>query len=455
MTLNSEPLTLYPHQEVAVSFLAATKGGGLFDDMGLGKTASAIRAARSLPADHGRIIVVVPTVVLRNWEREIHAWWPEARVQVVSRGATTVDRTARVVVVTQGLLLNDSLLSQLRALRWDVCVADEAHGYRNPKAKRTQRLLARRPGVASLAPVCARLWALTGTPMVNNPTDVWTLLASLAPERLRDEAGKSMSWHAWRARFCELAPTSYGDGWKIVGVKNTTELRQRLKGFGLRRLKGEVLDLPALRWGTVSVAASPEALAPLRALEAEVAPAVMQRVREARDPEAVLAALRDGDQFSRWRRACGMAKAPAAVELLDAELEADPQHCVVVFCHHREVASALATGLAKFGVALVTGDVSATQRQAAVDAFQAGAVRVAVCQLVAGGVGITLTRAADVVFAEQSWVPGENRQAADRCHRIGQTRSVLARTLVLADSIDEIVAEVVARKSAMISAAMP
>ena len=152
---------------------------------------------------------------------------------------------------------------------------------------------------------------------------------------------------------------------------------------------------------------------------------------------------------------CGEAKAKAAAALLIDELSTDPARKVVVFAHHASVLDTVLAALRadEIGAVEITGRIGPADRQRAVDAFQRDAsVRVACCNIVAGGVGITLTAAHDVVMIEQSYVPGENLQAADRCHRIGQRESVLVRVLVLSGSVDSHVAEALALKRAMLAA---
>jgi len=427
-------MQLFPHQVEATNWLALQKRAGLFDEQGLGKTAAAITAAARIG---GRCLVIAPTVVAHNWAREIGLWAPGDPVQVITSGRTQVDPAARWVVTTHGLLR--VLAPRLRAMRATVLVVDEAHAFKSPQAKRTQALYGARrtPGLVHGIP---HVWLLTGTPMPNNPVELWTHLAALVPERILapGTTARALTWTEFRDRFCVLARSAFTpDGVKVVGAKNAEELRARMKGFALRRRKREVLNLPPMRWGTMTITGG-RLPAALESLEAELAGKPVE-------------ALAESVHFSTWRRLCGLAKAEPAVELLAEELEADPGHRVVVFAHHAEVIDLLTRGLAKFGVVRITGGQTASDRQAAVLGFQSrGSVRVAVANIVAGGVGVTLTAAHDVVFVEQSWVPGENAQAADRCHRIGQQESVLVRVLALAGSIDEKIADTLATKSQMI-----
>jgi len=447
-------LKLLPHQVSGVDWLSARGNAGLFDQMGLGKTITAIAAADAVGAE--RLLVVCPALVLHNWAREIEKWSPHRKIQVVTTGADRIDARAGAVVVSHGLLIRDPILRQLEDRAWDVNVVDEAHAFRNPKSQRTKALygVPGREDVDSLISRCARTWTLTGTPAPNNPTEVWTMVAALAPERLQQN-GRLMRWHEFRARYCKLAPSSYGDGWKVVGIQNAVELRARLKGFALRRLKSDHLDLPPLRWGHVTLdGADVDLKKALREAGIDLDEIISNAFGEheqAADHEARMNALRESHHFAAYRRIVGLLKAPAAAELLGAELTHESTHKKVLFCHHLDVATELRSRLRKFGAVRITGAESPKQRQANVDAFQRDPrVRVAVCNIVAGGVGITLTAAHDVVLVEQSWIPGENLQAADRCHRIGQTRPVLARVLSLAKSSDEIIAEVLLRKTQMI-----
>lgn len=418
---------LYPHQREGVEWLARTRRGLLADDQGLGKTIQVIVAARQLGL--ARVLVVAPSAVACNWRAEFRKWWPGVTVRVLASSADTVDDAQGVVVVTHGRLFREPLLSAIRRERFDLVVVDEAHHFRTPDAKRTLALYSGREAVARLAPRC---WILTGTPLPNgDPAETWPMLAGIAPERIRDENGKLLTATAWRDRFGVLTPGAYGA--KVTALKNLPELNRRLAGFMLRRLKSKVLTLPPIRWATVALDADVDL--PERGDAVELADIVERE---------------DGEPFALWRHRCGLAKVPGAVELIANDLDGGME-CVVVFAHHRDVIAGLARGLEGFAPATLTGDDNAERKGAIVAEFQAGKRRVLIVQLGAGGVGITLTRASDVVFVESSPVPGDMAQCADRLHRIGQKSSVLARILAVAGSVDEVFAEILERKAAMVS----
>ena len=167
--------------------------------------------------------------------------------------------------------------------------------------------------------------------------------------------------------------------------------------------------------------------------------------------------LPPSDSMSTLRRITELAKAGDCVELLEAELADRAIEKVVVFATHRDTITALANGLDAFGVRVIHGGVSDTQRQKAIDEFQEDEnVRVFIGQTVAAGTAITLHAngaCQDVVFVSADWVPANNAQAVARVHRKGQTGNVVARFLHLENSTDEAVMRALARKTRMISEA--
>ena len=171
------------------------------------------------------------------------------------------------------------------------------------------------------------------------------------------------------------------------------------------------------------------------------------------DEAALLAKLARGEtlslleqvSLSTIRRLTGVLKADVSVEIIRHELEGYER--VVVFAYHREVIHLLEDGLGSDLAASITGDTPAAKRQALIDGFQTErGPRVLILQVTAAGVAITLTAARRVLFVESSWVPADFNQAVARCHRIGQRHPVLASIITMAGSIDERVADVVARK---------
>lgn len=432
---------LYEHQKEALPWLRQQTRCGLWDEQGLGKTITAIAAADGLAE---RVLVLAPSVVLWNWVAELKKWRGEGRLQVLAKGSDRVNLgTSGVAVTTHGLLLRPAFYYSLCRWKPQLLIVDEAHNFRSHRASRTRRLFGvpGRPEVEALVRHCTRVWCLTATPTPNNCSELHPFLKGLWPESWPD-------FDEFRERYCALAPTDYGpDGVKVVGNKreNLEELRGKLRSCFLRRLKKDCLTLPDRRFEQVVV--RPEKLPPRLA---EMNVRLVELWRQAADEGAALAKVADDTEFATWRRLSGLAKAEPAAALLHAELNDGPGK-VVVFVHHIEVGDVLARVLAPFGVVRIDGSKSPLQRtQAVVDFQQEGGPRVALCNIVAGGTGITLTAASEAVFVELSPTPGDNAQAADRIHRIGQQHKVRVRFVALAGSVDEVYSEVLRRKTAMI-----
>jgi SWI/SNF-related matrix-associated actin-dependent regulator 1 of chromatin subfamily A len=150
------------------------------------------------------------------------------------------------------------------------------------------------------------------------------------------------------------------------------------------------------------------------------------------------------------KRLAGEGKIDAAMEWIDTFLDSTSRK-LVVFAHHKAVVNALAD---KYGGMRVAGADSMKARQEVIDKFQSDDdARVIVLNMKAGGVGITLTAASDVLFVEQGWTPAEHDQATDRCHRIGQDASVVSSWYLLADgTIDDDIFELIEAKRIVVDA---
>jgi SNF2 family DNA or RNA helicase len=425
--------SLYSYQRDGADWLARTPRALLADDPGLGKTATVLTAAAKAQAH--RLLVICPTCVLWNWQREVDKWAPYRRVQVIDKGSTELDPEADTVVVTHGLLLSDALRERLIAAHWDAVVLDESHFFRTRTAKRARHFY------GEVAPKVERVWLLSATPMPNDASELWTMAVGL---------GKTArSFHSWRSHYCATAWSPYGDHVKVVGNRNADELRNEIAPWVLRRRKADVLrDLPPRRFETVALRCE-KMPHEIELLTDEIPSDLVRALRDESTAEQAFEVLGSSREFAAFRRLCGLAKAGAVADLLAVELDSG-LHKVVVMAHHGDVVHYIAQRLAKFGAVIVTGATSAGARRAAVDEFQRGDARVFVGNIVAAGTGVTLTAASELVFAEMSYVPGENVQAADRIHRIGQRDSCRVRFVSLDGTLDESLVGVLSRKTQMI-----
>jgi SWI/SNF-related matrix-associated actin-dependent regulator 1 of chromatin subfamily A len=410
-----EGLALYPFQEAGVAFLEASDGRALLgDQMGLGKTPQSL-AYLALHPEQLPAVIVVPAVVTTNWVRETQRWVPGKSVFRLKNGKDQIPENTNVVVVSYDIARRR--VADLRAFNPGVVIADESQCIKNYKAKRTQ-------AVVSLVRDCgARFIALSGTPILNRPVEFYTTLSMLRPSQYSN-------WWKYTARYCGGHRTRFG--YECSGATNTSELATRLKDLMVRRTKDQVLtELPAKQRGSLPI---------------ELKPAELRQYRKAANgPETHL------EQITAARRAIGQIKVPYAAEImLDYADQGVP---VLMFAHHKDVLDALETACRENGVRYgrIDGSVSHEDRGNVVEKFQAGDLDVMLISVLAGGVGITLTRASDVVFVERSWTPAAEEQAEDRVHRIGQTDTVNVRYLMVPGTIDEDMDELLEDKRQVIA----
>jgi SWI/SNF-related matrix-associated actin-dependent regulator 1 of chromatin subfamily A len=428
-----------PYQVTGIEYLAGQDRALLFDDMGLGKT---IQVLLALPRD-ARAVLVVPAQVKGNWARECRTWRPDLTPTMLSGRKSFRWPDAGEVVITNYEILSKG--EDLAAAPDGVIVvADEAHKVKNNKAARTKNFRslgakARKAGGAT--------WLLTGTPMLNRPGELWNVLqgADLAKrafgsydrfmEVFNGERG------TWGIEWGRLGPEDDYDDFGRCLVKSWDEALACLAKVGLGRRKDVVAkDLPSKVFQTVEVE-SKGAASKLKALWADFEKAGFTLVDgEMLNPAGDPATLEDitGDKLlferiSNVRKVVATAKVPALVKLVeDYEENGEP---LVVFSAHKAPVEELAK---RDGWATITGDHTAEQKTATVEAFQAGKLKGVACTNAAIE-GITLTHASHMIFVDRFWTPGLNAQAEDRIHRIGQERTCFYTDLVIDHPMDSLV----------------
>ena len=452
-------LAYLPFQNAGIAGLLSRPSALLADEMGLGKTVQAIAL---LNADESlrRAIVVCPATLRLNWQREIQRWL--TRPLSVALASSTEWPNADIVIINYDIVHKHAAI--LAATEFDLAIIDEAHYAKNPKARRTVHIIGRKetrnaPGISGIR--ARRRLMMTGTPIVNRPKELFPLVNWLDPTSFP-------KFFPFAMRYC--AAYNNGWGWNFDGASHLDELQEKLRAtVMIRRLKADVLtELPAKRRQVIEIPANgcsafiarEQAAQEQHERTATALRAAVEAAREAGDQaayEAAVNALRAGqsaafEEMARLRHETALAKAPYVVEHLRDALDAGAK--VVVFAHHHDVVDAIA---AEFGdlAAIVDGRTPMAQRQANVDRFQNDdACTLFIGGITAAGVGITLTAASHVIFAELDWVPGNMTQAEDRLHRIGQRDSVLVQHLVLEGSLDAHMAHTLVAKQATMDSAL-
>lgn len=429
-----------------------------FDEQGVGKTIEAIRAADLRMV--GGLTVISPSVARVNWARELAKFGVLPRsTYVIETSKKPIPRDVDVLIVSQDMIANPTVLNQLRRTRRAILIVDEAHGFKNPLAARTKALYGEEcDRVGGLSEMADCVWPMTGTPMPNHAGELWPHLRALAPNRILNDAGKPMGYVEFLRRFTFGRPGPHK--WVVMGNRNVPELKRRLAGFSIRRRKKDVLkDLPPMFFSEVAVAPDLQMVKQVRDLEKDEEYAALdailhvarQETGEIEQADDVFVERLAGEQMSRIRRLIGVLKVAPAAQLVAQEME-DPEYKLILFAHHKAVIAELAERLAEFNPVVLTGATSTKNRQAAIDRFQTDPeTRLFIGQTDACNSAITLTAASNVLFVEPSWVPAINAQAAARAHRIGQKSTVFARFLVLSGTLDEAITSVLRRKTAAIA----
>jgi SWI/SNF-related matrix-associated actin-dependent regulator 1 of chromatin subfamily A len=438
-------LAYLPYQIEGINEIVARGNTLLGDEPGLGKTIQVLGYV-NVTASVESVLVICPASLKINWSREAAKWLVRPfRIQVVEAGQT-LDPAANFVIVNYDIIRKGDLRDALQARRWNLLVADECHRVKSQKAQQTVAVLGKverdrlvTPGLVDQADRCL---FLTGTPIPNRPVELWPIVSRIAPRAFPN-------FFKFAKQFCDAHNNGYG--WDFSGASNLPELQTKLRNSVLvRRLKADVLkDLPAKRRQIIELA--PNGASKLLARENALIDSSLpyeEAVKKLRGSSAAF------EEISKLRHEIAVSKIDKVADHVGGALD-DGTAKIVVFAHHLAVLRGLAEKLSDYGVVTLTGDSSAEDRQAAVDRFQNDpTVRVFVGSITAAGVGLTLTAASTVVFAELDWVPGNVVQAEDRCHRIGQTGSVLVQYLIYSVGLDALLAVVLAAKEEVAAVAL-
>jgi len=409
------------YQEEGVRHLVSRGGGYLGDEMGLGKTVTALAAVHQ--SEKYPALVLCPSIVATNWQKEAEKWLPGKTVQRIKSGKDKVDPKADVVICTYGLA--DKLAKQ-EGLQFKTLIADEAHYLKSGKAQRTK-------AVREMAKGIEQKILLSGTPVTRAPVDLYSQIEIMGKTR------QFGSYKEFTKRYCgghyeefRYAPQPV---WVANGATNVHELAERMKkelGY-LRREKTLVAkELPEKTRQVLAIPLEAGDYRNLRAIAASGDPDT---------PGSILSAMQEQLSY------IGTAKMEPAKEWVADFLEENPDRKLIVFAQHIEVQKALAESLKEHGIVTIFGEHSATQRGEAVERFQNDPrARIAVCSLGAASVGVTLTAASDVLMVEQDWTPATLLQAEDRAHRIGQKNAVNVTYLVAENTLDSERMDVIQRK---------
>lgn len=436
----------YPHQIAGVRALAKRTSFLLADEMGLGKSlqALAVAAIDFEKNPNTRVLIVAPASLKWNWAAEMDQHTSFTYLVV---DGTRKQRLEQFVEYSQGahdvLIVNYeqvvSHLDDINAIGFDIVIADEAHLIKSPKAKRTKAL----QGIDA-----SRFFLLTGSPLLNQANDLWSLIYRIKPDLFP-------KYYAFISRYCVMGGYQ---GKQIVGVKHHRELSDKLNSVMLRREKKDVLDLPDKIRVPIVVDLHPEQAKLYKQAVEELQITLPDRP-DAMELENALT------KMLRLKMICGTtacipgyedysSKLDVAVER-SAEVIANGEP-IVIFTQFREVQARMierlenppkGSGRAPVKTFVLNGDTPMKDRVPLVKRWETNKQPAAlVAMLQVAGVGLNMTAASTCIFIDSLWVPKLNEQAEDRLHRIGQKSTVTIVQIVARNTIEQRIIQILKRK---------
>jgi len=425
--------TLREYQKTGYTWLKTLSyygfGGILADDMGLGKTLQVIALLLSERRKNQASLVVAPTSLLYNWENEISRFAPKLRTQVVTglpekRRDLLATPDIDVFITTYDMLKRD--IEHYEFMKFAYIIADEAQNIKNPSTQASK----------SIKELNGRVrFALTGTPIENNLTELWSIFDFIMPGYLHSN-------HKFQ-RLYETPIIKNGDPDKA------TQLRQQIAPFVLRRVKSNVLkELPEKIETTLQAELTPE--------QKKIYTAYLMEALGALDDIVANNSFADNRmrilaQLTRLRQICchpslflseydgGSGKLELTIETIQRALESG--HRVLLFSQFTGMLDMIKDSLAKSDMTVsyfyLDGATKAKERMEMTTRFNAGERDMFLISLKAGGTGLNLTGADVVIHYDPWWNPSVMDQASDRAHRYGQKKAVQVFNIVAKDSIEE------------------
>tara|TARA_Y100000310_G_scaffold335368_1_gene417242 strand:+ start:519 stop:2087 length:1569 start_codon:yes stop_codon:yes gene_type:complete len=424
-----EGTELYPFQKEDVKWIQPRKAALLASQMGTGKTPIALMA---LPAK-GRSVVVCPASLKYNWYDECEKWRPDIQpVILAGRNAMREPEVGELLIINYDILPKPKSFEVAHA--WTL-VADEAHYLKSSKSGRHKAFkdLSRQVNKTG-----GRTWLMTGTPIMNQPLELWYILTTAGIE--------TAVFDNWKT-FIKLFNGHPGRWGGYEFGKPGPEVRERLQRVARRRTRKQVLpQLPDKVYKPLTVEIDREAVKLCNELveRLENWDEIIHAIAGSKSTKDAKIAF---EEFSAVRRELASAKTPAMLKIVE-DYE-DSQTPLVVFSAHTAPIEAVTE---REGWACITGEVNPEKRQDIVRRFQAGELKGVGLTIQAGGVGLTLTHAHNALFVDQMWTPADNMQAEDRVCRIGQDKGVIITQLVANHKMDQHLHKVLSRKTELIEA---
>lgn len=389
------PFHPYPYQIEDAKKMLESKVCLNGNEMGLGKTLEMILVGESIPM---KKLVICPPSLRLNWKREILQYNSDAKVTVLYdyKSLEFVDGWN---IVGYPLVAHEEAVDAILEAGFQVVIADEAH-YVKAVDSRGTAASKRAEGALKISAQAEYVYAITGTPKANRNADLYNVLKMV---RHPLTVGK-YSWYNYSKRYCGATSGAYG--MVMTGNTNDEELSEQLSDVMVRHLRKDVL--PNLKKQRIVNPVSVD----LREYKQLIEEYMMERAKAGRNGAEALARLQ------RARRVLATQKVSETIAFTKDMVDSG-EKVVIVTCFN-DVVKVIRKAF-EGDVLYITGGLGDNQKQAMIDSFQNGPEHVMVMNVIAGGVGVTLTASHVMVMNDFDWVPGNIVQAEDRICRSGQT----------------------------------
>lgn len=445
----------YDHQIDGFNFGLQYDRWLLGDEMGLGKTKQVIdiAVAKKLQKGYKHCLIICGVNGLKwNWQNEVgihsdeQAYILGQRVQrdkivIRSNSDKYTDvmklstNPAYFIITNIETLRNDDITAELQKLcksgEIGMIAFDECHKAKNAQSQQGK-------GILKLS--AETMIAMTGTPLMNQPLDLYIILKWLGYEK--------HAFYSFKNHYCVMG----GYGGYDVEYKNLEELQEQLQNIMLRRKKEEVLDLPEKTYIDEYVDMTPKQTQIYKEVTADIKASIDQ-IKMANNPLAELIRMRQATGYtgilsSQIRESAKLDRLEELVE----ETSANNKQ-VVIFSNWTQMTDAIYERLSRqYKIGQITGETKDADRQSIVQKFQRGDIKVLIGTIGAMGTGLTLTEGTVEIFVDEPWNMALKEQAVDRCHRIGQKSNLTIYTLMCRNTIDERIHELVEKKGAIADA---
>ena len=426
----------------------------LGDEQGLGKTKQVIdiAVAKKLQKGYKHCLIVCGVNGLKwNWVNEVHTHSDEdayilgQRIRsdkiVIGSNADKYsdicalnDLQAYFIITNVETMRDEKIVAKIadycKSGEIGIIAIDEIHKCKNPSSQQGK-------GILKLQSEC-RI-AMTGTPLMNQPMDLYIILKWLGYEK--------NAFYRFKNHYCVMG--GYG-GYEVVGYKNLDELQERLNDIMLRRLKDDVLDLPEKTYIDEYVDMTPKQAVIYKEVTADIQSNI-DNIKTAPNPLAELIRMRQATGYTGIlsSKIQESAKLDRMEELVDEAVENGKK--VVIFSNWTQMTDVIRARLAKkYKGVVITGQTNDADRQVNVNHFQNNPD----CKYIIGtigamGTGLNLFEGSVIIFMDHPWNRAMYDQAVDRCHRIGQKNKLTIYNLLCKNTIDERIWELVKKKGAM------